>query len=79
MIEIREKLDPRTGKVLEKNPPFLKMGDAAIVKFKPIKPMVIEKYADFPPLGRFAIRDMGRTIGIGVVIDIKPVKIEIKK
>jgi len=79
ITEIQAKLDPRTGQVVEKNPQFLKMGDAAIVKFKPIKPMVIEKYSEFPQLGRFAMRDMGKTVGIGVVIDVKPAKVEIKK
>ncbi len=79
IVEIQAKLDPRTGQVVEKNPQFLKMGDAAIVKFKPIKPMVIEKYSEFPQLGRFAMRDMGKTVGIGVVIDVKPAKVEIKK
>jgi elongation factor 1-alpha len=71
ITEIIAKLDPRTGKEVEKNPQFLKQGDAAIVKFKPIKPLVVEKYSDFPALGRFAMRDMGKTIGIGQVIDVK--------
>ncbi len=79
ITEIVAKLDPRTGKIVEKNPQFIKMGDAAIVKFKPIKPMVIEKYSEFPQLGRFAMRDMGKTIGIGIVTDVKPAKVEIKK
>ncbi len=79
ITEIQAKLDPRTGQVVEKNPQYLKMGEAAIVKFKPIKPMVIEKYSEFPQLGRFAMRDMGKTVGIGVVMDIKPVKVEIRK
>ena len=79
ITEIQAKLDPRTGQVVEKNPQFLKMGDAAIVKFKPIKPMVIEKYSEFPQLGRFAMRDMGKTVGIGVVMEVKPAKVEIKK
>jgi len=79
IVEIVAKLDPRTGKVVEKNPQFIKMGDAAIVRFKPIKPMVIEKYSEFPQLGRFAMRDMGKTIGIGIVTDVKPAKVEIKK
>ena len=70
--EIVEKLDPRTGKTLEKNPQFLKQGDAAIVKFKPIKPLSLEKFSEFPALGRFAMRDMGKTVGVGVVIDVKP-------
>ncbi|WP_448578800.1 translation elongation factor EF-1 subunit alpha [Thermosphaera sp.] len=74
ITEIIAKLDPRTGKEVEKNPQFLKQGDAAIVKFKPIKPLVVEKYSDFPALGRFAMRDMGKTIGIGQVIDVKIVE-----
>ncbi|MEM1640133.1 MAG: translation elongation factor EF-1 subunit alpha [Acidilobaceae archaeon] len=78
MTEIVAKLDPRTGKVLEEKPQFLKPGDVAIVKFKPIKPLVIEKFSDFPALGRFAMRDMNRTIGIGIVTDVKPMKVDIK-
>jgi len=79
IVEIIAKIDPRTGQVIEKNPAFIKQGDAAVVRFKPIKPLVIEKYSEFPPLGRFAMRDMGKTVGIGVVIDVKPMKIEVKK
>jgi elongation factor 1-alpha len=78
ITEIVAKLDPRTGKVLEKNPSYIKQGEVAIVKFKPIKPMVIEKFSDFPALGRFAMRDMGKTVGIGIVIDVKPKKVEIR-
>ncbi len=79
ITEIQAKLDPRTGKVVEEKPQFIKMGEAAIVKFKPIKPLVVEKYSDFPPLGRFAMRDMGKTIGIGIVTDVKPMEIRIEK
>ncbi len=78
MTEIVAKLDPRTGQVVEEKPSFLKPGDVAIVRFKPIKPMVIEKFSEFPPLGRFAMRDMNRTIGIGIVTDVKPAKVEIR-
>ncbi len=78
ITEIVGRLDPKTGQIAEKNPQFIKAGDSAIVKFKPIKPMVVEKFSDFPQLGRFAMRDMGKTIGIGVVMDVKPVKVEIK-
>jgi len=74
--EILQKIDPRTGSVIEEKPSFIKQGDSAIVRFKPIRPVVVEKYAEFPPLGRFAIRDMGRTIAAGVVIDVTPIKPE---
>lgn len=68
IIEIVEKKG-QPGKV-----DFIKTGDVAVVKFKPLKPIVIEKYAEFPPLGRFAIRDMGQTVAAGVVLDVVPKK-----
>ncbi len=77
IVEIIGKVDPRTGQIVEKNPQFIKMGDIAIVRFKPIKPMVIEKFSEFPQLGRFAMRDMGKTVGIGIVMDVKPAKVQI--
>ncbi len=69
-VEFLEKKDPKTGQTAEQNPQFLKTGDVAIVKIKPTKPVVIEKFSEFPELGRFAIRDMGETIGAGVVMDV---------
>ncbi|EJG07478.1 translation elongation factor EF-1, subunit alpha [Methanofollis liminatans DSM 4140] len=69
--ELVKKLDPRTGQVKEENPTFLKTGDAAIVKIRPTRPMVIEKIKEIPQLGRFAIRDMGATIAAGMCIDIQ--------
>ncbi|AHC51063.1 elongation factor 1-alpha [Sulfolobus acidocaldarius SUSAZ] len=76
--EITSRIDPKTGKEAEKNPQFIKAGDSAIVKFKPIKELVAEKFREFPALGRFAMRDMGKTIGVGVIIDVKPRKVEVK-
>ncbi|MFQ6013370.1 MAG: translation elongation factor EF-1 subunit alpha [Thermoplasmata archaeon] len=69
--ELTEKLDPRTGAVKEKNPQFLKTGDAATVKIVPTRPMAVETFADFPQLGRFAIRDMGQTVAAGQIIKIE--------
>ncbi|MEM0094533.1 MAG: translation elongation factor EF-1 subunit alpha [Candidatus Micrarchaeaceae archaeon] len=70
ITEILEKKDPKTGQTLQKNPEFIKTGDVAIIKVKPSKAVVVEKYSDFPQLGRFAIRDMGQTVAAGVVLDI---------
>ena len=66
-----KKLDPKTGAVLEENPKFLKTGDVAIVKIKPVQPVVAEEYKKFPQLGRFAIRDMGQTVAAGMIIEVK--------
>jgi elongation factor 1-alpha len=64
---IDEKMDRRTGKTLETNPKFVKNGDACMVTMEPTKPMVVETFADFPPLGRFAVRDMRMTVAVGVI------------
>jgi elongation factor 1-alpha len=66
-LELIQKIDPRTGQVVEEKPAFLKTGDGALVRFRPLRPIVIEAYSDIPQLGRFAIRDMGTTIAAGVV------------
>jgi elongation factor 1-alpha len=68
--ELLKKIDARTGQVVEEKPSFLKTGDAAIVKLTPIRPVVLETYSEIPQLGRFAIRDMGSTIAVGVVKEI---------
>jgi elongation factor 1-alpha len=70
VIEITKKVDPKTGQTVAEKPDFIKTGDVAIVKFKPTKPMALEKASEFPQLGRFAIRDMGQTVAAGMVIDI---------
>jgi elongation factor 1-alpha len=31
----------------------------------------METFKDFPQLGRFALRDMGTTIGAGIVMEIE--------
>jgi elongation factor 1-alpha len=64
---ITEKSDRRTGKTLEENPKFVKSGDACTVTMIPTKPMVVENFAEYPPLGRFAVRDMRQTVAVGVV------------
>ncbi|MCF2139630.1 MAG: translation elongation factor EF-1 subunit alpha [Candidatus Lokiarchaeota archaeon] len=70
-VELSKKLDGKTGQVLEDNPQFIKKGDAAIVKLQPIKKFPLEKYKDFPEIGRIAVRDMGRTVSVGVVLNIE--------
>lgn len=67
--ELLEKVDKRSGKVLEQNPKGLKSQEAAIVKLIPTKPMCVEKFSEYPPLGRFAVRDMRQTVAVGVIKD----------
>ena len=65
--EITQKIDRRTGKVIEENPKSIKNGDASIVKLEPSKPMCVETFTEYPPLGRFAVRDMRQTVAVGVI------------
>ena len=65
--EIENKMDKRTGKVTEEFPKHIKSGDAGIVRMTPSKPMVVEAFNEFPPLGRFAVRDMKQTVAVGVI------------
>merc|ERR1711937_1077782 len=69
--EIENKMDKRTGKVTEEFPKAIKSGDAAIVKMTPSKPMVVEAFSEFPPLGRFAVRDMKQTVAVGVIKEVE--------
>merc|ERR1719433_1930071 len=77
--EIKEKVDRRTGKSVEDNPKFINSGDAAIVKLTPSKPMCVEPFTDFPPLGRFAVRDMRQTVAVGVIKATTPKVLEGKQ
>jgi len=65
--EILTKVDRRSGKELEQAPKNIKSGDAAMVRLIPSKPMCVESFAEYPPLGRFAVRDMRQTVAVGVI------------
>jgi elongation factor 1-alpha len=68
--EILTKVDRRTGKELEKEPKFVKSGDACMVLLVPSKPMCCETFSSYPPLGRFAVRDMRQTVAVGVIKEV---------
>ena len=69
--ELIKTINPKDGTTKENNPQFIKTGDIAVVKVVPDKPLVIEKVAEFPQLGRFAIRDMGQTVAAGLCQDVE--------
>jgi len=69
--DLLEKIDRRSGKKLEDNPQHVKSGDAAIVNMVPQKPMCVEPFSEYAPLGRFAVRDMRQTVAVGVIKEVK--------
>ena len=66
-VDIRDRMDRKTGKIIEAKPESLQNGDAAIVTMEPTKPLCVEPFADFPALGRFVIRDMKQTVAVGII------------
>jgi elongation factor 1-alpha len=65
--ELVSKVDRRSGQATEETPKNIKNGDAAIVRLVPSKPMCVESFSEYPPLGRFAVRDMRQTVAVGVI------------
>jgi len=65
--KLLQKIDRRSGKALEDEPKFIKSGDSAMVRMVPSKPMCVEPFTEYPPLGRFAVRDMRQTVAVGVI------------
>ena len=67
---IESKIDRRTGKVIEEEPKAIKSGDASMVRLVPQKNMCVESFSQYPPLGRFAVRDMKQTVAVGVIKEV---------
>jgi len=65
--KIHNKIDRRTNKEVEKEPKTVKTGDACLATLEPSRPMCVETFKDYAPLGRFAVRDMKRTVAVGVI------------
>ena len=67
---IQKKIDRRTGASIEDEPKAIKSGDAAMVVLVPSKPMCVEAFTEYPPLGRFAVRDMRQTVAVGIIKEV---------
>lgn len=67
---IEKKINPATGETIQENPDFLKNGEAAIVKIKPVQPLCIETQKEIPHMARFAVRDSGQTVAAGMCISL---------
>jgi elongation factor 1-alpha len=69
-VEIVKKMNPATGAEVTENKDILRNGDAAIVRLRPVQPLVIEKNGEIPQMSRFAIRDSGVTVAAGMCMDL---------
>merc|ERR1711879_729781 len=77
--ELVEKIDRRSGKKIEDNPDKVKSGDACIAKLVPTKPMCVEPFSAYAPLGRFAVRDMRQTVAVGVIKPSRKAMVPVEK
>ena len=77
--KLKASVDKRNGKVIEENPQFVTKNMAALVDIVPQKPMVVEAFAEYAPLGRFAVRDMRRVIAVGVIKEVNKKEADGKK
>jgi len=64
------KLNSRTFKVETENPTEAIRGDCVLTQIVPTKPLTVESFEQYPALGRFAVRDMKRTVAVGVIIEV---------
>ena len=71
-------VDRRNLKVISENPESIGKGDCAIVEVTSPKPMIVESFSKFPPLGRFVVRDMRMTVAVGVIKTVNFVEKKIK-
>ena len=66
------KFDQRMDQGLEAEPGYIKNGDSALVLVVPTKPLCVETFMEYPPLGRFAVDDMKQTVAVCVIKAVTP-------
>ena len=69
--EILERIDAVNLTIDAKFPEVLKSGDVGKILFSALEPMCIEKFSEFPELGRFVINGPRGAIGAGIVLDVE--------
>ncbi|KAL6071808.1 G1 to S phase transition 2 [Balamuthia mandrillaris] len=61
-------VDPKTGKPTKKKPKYVKKGEMVIARIELTQTVCMELFESFQALGRFTLRDEGKTIAIGKVL-----------
>jgi len=69
-----EQIDKRTGNIIKKKPMFVTVGSLVRCMIECNQPICLELFQDVPQLGRFTLRDEGKTIAIGKVTALAPKK-----
>ncbi|CAB1338260.1 unnamed protein product [Coregonus sp. 'balchen'] len=67
-------LDKKTGEKSKTRPRFVKQDQVCIARLRCAGTICLETFKDFPQMGRFTLRDEGKTIAIGKVLKLVPEK-----
>ncbi|CAL1701023.1 unnamed protein product [Somion occarium] len=59
--------DKATGRKSKKPPQFAKRGQKVVALIETAAPVCVERFVDYPQLGRFTLRDEGKTVAIGKI------------
>ncbi|KDN46648.1 hypothetical protein K437DRAFT_235143 [Tilletiaria anomala UBC 951] len=71
LIQLLHYYDKKTGKKSKKPPQFAKKGMKVVALIETTAPVCLEKFSEHPQLGRFTLRDEGRTVAIGRVTKLR--------
>lgn len=76
IAKLLAEVDKKTGKAKQKYPKFVKPGMKVLAQISTSMPICVEPYNVFPQLGRFMIRDEGKTVAVGTVAKVRPMEAE---
>lgn len=65
-------IDKKNGQVLKKAPPFVKGGETVLARMETTQAICATSFKTFPKMGRFILRDEGKTIAVGVITKVIP-------
>ncbi|KAJ3109641.1 translation termination factor GTPase eRF3 [Phlyctochytrium planicorne] len=67
LTALLHKIDKKTGKRTKNPPQFVRQGDSLIARIETSAPICLERFDEYPQLGRFTLRDEGKTVAVGRV------------
>ena len=70
IVELLQQIDPKTKKPMKKKVLFVKNGAVVVCRVQVTNTICVEKFSDFPQLGRFTLRSEGKTVAVGKVTGV---------
>ncbi|XP_073037332.1 uncharacterized protein [Primulina eburnea] len=67
IVDLMQQIDPKTKKPMKRKPLFVKNSAVVVCRIQVNNLICIEKFSDFPQLGRFTLRTEGKTVAVGKV------------